>query len=388
MVAVGDLAVHTRARTPAALDPGWNNVISPNGSSGVYLGNRWVITAGHVMVPASVPIGGILFEVESNSDVRMRRLDNADWADLQLFRLKTAPALPAIALIDSPLAVGTEITLIGFGGWCGEAAAFDANWNSVPVEASAPYTGYWRSGWGKCWGTNRVSGITDFDDGAGLARVYTAVFDAPGAGSDATADEALIAPSDSGGAIFAQVNGQWRLAGTMIDLAVVGGRNWFLPIAVHGDWTYAVELAAYRPQIDAVLACATQYDVWQYKIFRGTATSVTADPDGDGFTNLEEYAYGLDPKVRNPRSAAPQIGFSAYADGSALTVTFTRNKLATDALPVVEVSDDLVTWSSGAGATVELPSVALAGDVERATVRDATPLAKAPRRFLRVRVAR
>jgi hypothetical protein len=387
VVTIGDPAVHAQAPVPVAADPGWNNVISPSGCSGVYLGNRWVITAGHVGTPTSVPIGGSNYDVEPNSDVQLHRLDYTEGTDLKLFRLTTAPALPEIAIIDAPLSVGTPVMLIGFGGKRGDPAAFDTNWNGVPVGAPAAYTGFLRSGVGKCWGTNRVSSVVDYDDGVGLARVYTAVFEP--AGGIALADEALIAPGDSGGALFAQVNGQWRLAGTMIDLGVVGAnRNWFSQIAIYGDWTYAVELATYRPQIDAILACATRYDVWQYKIFRDTATSASADPDGDGFTNLEEYAFGLDPKVKNPRSAAPQVALAPYADGQAITATFTRNKLASDAPPIVEVSSDLVTWTSGVGATVELPALALAGDVERATVRDATPTTKATRRFMRVQVQR
>jgi len=69
-------------------------------------------------------------------------------------------------------------------------------------------------------------------------------------------------------------------------------------------------------------------------------------------------------------------------------VTFTRNKLATDAPPIVEVSGDLNNWTSGAVATPELPVVALSGDVEHVTVRDAMPTAQAARRFMRVRIAR
>ena len=69
-------------------------------------------------------------------------------------------------------------------------------------------------------------------------------------------------------------------------------------------------------------------------------------------------------------------------------MTFTRNKLATDAPPIVEVSGDLINWTSGAVATPELPVVGLSDDIERVTVRDAMPAAQAARRFMRVRIAR
>ncbi|MBK8476359.1 MAG: hypothetical protein IPL39_08560 [Opitutaceae bacterium] len=383
LVTIGDPAVHLIAPTPASADPGWRRT----GGDGIYIGHGWMITAGHTGFGGGATIDGGFYDAYLGSDIRLRTLDGAGDTDLRMYRLKSSPPLPAINVIDTSLAPGTAVTLIGSGLRRGAAVKYDAAWhlNGTPVA----YTGFlFGTEIGvKSWGTNRITSGVDYDDGYGMARCYTADFTAPGSGSTATADETLIAVGDSGGSMWASVVGEWRLAGVLIDLGVLPGQNWG-EAAIHGDWTYAVDLAPYRPQIDALLALSTPYEFWQYKNFRGTPTAATADPDGDGFTNLEEYAYGLDPKAKNPRSAAPQIGLSTYADGRALTATFTRYNFAYDTPVVVEVSEDLVTWRNGPGATITLTILEPHTPVQAFVVRDATPSTGANRRFMRVRVAR
>ncbi len=382
LVTVGDPAVQGQAPTPVSADPGWNTV-----GDGVYIGQGWMLTAGHVNFGGGATVAGQFYEAYLGSNIRLRALDGSGDTDLQMYRLKWLPpaTVKAAPLIDQPLPLGQEVTMIGFGYRRGAALTFDAQWvaGGTPVK----YHGFAWGGIGnKTWGTTRITGVTDYDDTYGMARVYTAIFTAPGPGSTPTAAEALIAPGDSGGAMFAQVGEEWRLAGILIDLGVLEGQGW--ANAIYGDWTYAVDLSAYRPQIDALRALPTPYEFWQYKNFRGTASGATADPDGDGFTNLEEYAYGLDPKAKNPPSAAPQVGLVSYADGRALTATFTRYNFAYDTLVVVEVSDDLVTWRSGAGVTTTLTPVEPHTPVQTFVVRDATPSTGQTRRFMRVRVAR
>lgn len=381
LVTIGDSAVHLVAPTPAAADPGWRRT----GGDGTYLGNGWMITAAHTGFGGGATVDGAFYEAYFGSNVRLRTVDGTGLTDLRMYRLKWLPPFPAIKVIDGSLAPGTVVTLIGSGFRRGAAVSYDAAWhlNGTPVA----HTGFlFGTEIGvKSWGTNRITSNVDFDDTWGMARCYTADFTAPGIGSTATTDETLIAVGDSGGSMWASISGEWQLAGVLIDLGVLPGQNWG-EAAIYGDWTYAVDLAPYRPQIDALLALSTPYEIWQYDHFRGTASNPAADPDGDGFTNAEEFAYGLDPKTKNPRAAAPQIALAKYADGAALTATFTRNKHAIDARPVVEVSDDLVTWKSGAGVTTELSAATLPGDSERATVRDTTPNAGNGRRFMRVRV--
>ena len=66
-----------------------------------------------------------------------------------------------------------------------------------------------------------------------------------------------------------------------------------------------------------------------------------ANPDGDAFPNLLEYAMGLDPKTSDPAST-----FSATLSNGLFTLSFPHYKPATDAPIALEVSSDLASWSS------------------------------------------
>lgn len=66
----------------------------------------------------------------------------------------------------------------------------------------------------------------------------------------------------------------------------------------------------------------------------------SADTDGDGTSNLMEYATKMNTAAND---AVPQ---SAAKNGSVIDFTYTKNKSATDVTFVVEWSDDLTTWST------------------------------------------
>lgn len=360
-------------------DPGWANIVSPNSCSGVYLGNRWVLTAGHVGAGA-VTIGGTSYAVQAGSAIRLRTPDDAGVTDLALFRLAADPGLPELALAAETPGAGTAVTMIGCGRTRGAAVGYNSNWelNGTPFS----YSGY---AWGtaaKSWGTNELAGTVTANDGYGVCELLVTTFTS---GAGATANEAQGAIYDSGGAVFAKISGAWRLAGIMVTIGTYPGQPG--STAIFGNATYAMDLARYRDQIETVRALDMPFDIWAYVKFRATIDAA-ADPDGDGFTNLEEYAYGLDPLVKNTASAAPQVALASYGDGSAVTATFTKNTLATDVTLVVEVSDDLVTWTFGDTATQTVSTTDLGSNVSRLVVRDLATTATTARRFLRVRVTR
>lgn len=109
-----------------------------------------------------------------------------------------------------------------------------------------------------------------------------------------------------------------------------------------------------------------------------TISGPLADPVGDGVANLLAYALHLDPRSPAPRDALPTQGFTEEG----LTLTFNRSKEATDVEFVVEVSEDLVTWSA-APEDVEQIGLTDNGETDRAVFLDK---GTGDRRFIRLRL--
>ncbi|MBI2512566.1 MAG: ExeM/NucH family extracellular endonuclease [Opitutae bacterium] len=124
----------------------------------------------------------------------------------------------------------------------------------------------------------------------------------------------------------------------------------------------------------------TALQSWRQTHFGTTANSGnaadTADPDGDGLTNLVEYALGLDPTAATTTSA-PQAGTSA----GNWTYTYTRPSDRSDLAYAVEISTDLVNWTTS-GVTHSLVS-----DVGGVATYQATyPTVSADKLFFRLKI--
>ncbi|MET0262829.1 MAG: hypothetical protein ABW223_08015, partial [Rariglobus sp.] len=108
----------------------------------------------------------------------------------------------------------------------------------------------------------------------------------------------------------------------------------------------------------------------------------SADPDGDGYSNLMEYALGTNPKVAN---LPQQLG---VVDNGHLALTYTRSKTAADLSYIVEVSNDLQLWTSNASDVSAPALVSDDGFTQTLRVTDLSPAASIGSRFMRLRVVK
>ncbi len=106
-----------------------------------------------------------------------------------------------------------------------------------------------------------------------------------------------------------------------------------------------------------------------------------ATPAGDGIENLLKYALNLNPFEPAQRDDLPL----AQLVNGRLALTYSRSDLRSDISCVAEVSDDLVSWTSG-DAVTETIAVEVDGDWERVTIADRLPVSESGCRFMRLRV--
>ncbi len=94
------------------------------------------------------------------------------------------------------------------------------------------------------------------------------------------------------------------------------------------------------------------YQAWRTTFFPTLKTGQYLDPegdsDGDGIGNQIEYAYGFSPLLAN---TSAETGFSASKNASDFTVTFRRDPAATDLVYHLQISPDLVSWTTIATST-------------------------------------
>jgi hypothetical protein len=135
-------------------------------------------------------------------------------------------------------------------------------------------------------------------------------------------------------------------------------------------------------------------DAWRHARFVANAgipqiAGDTADPDGNGVSNLMEYALGG--QAGDPAGAFTPVVSHA---GDHLSLTFKRPVTATDLTYTVQVSGDVMSWHDGstyapagdvaANAFTSQTLRSTSGGIETITVRDNTPVSAAASRFMRL----
>lgn len=235
-------------------DPGFANVgAASNSLSGVYIGDRWVLTANHVGAPASFSFDETPYATVPGSRIRLETSPGVG-ADLALIRLEADPPLPPVVIASTGPAVDDAVVMIG-NGRSREASltCWNSSFNEVTCGMGPPpaYTGYVAAGTRFVrWGRNEVTvvGNDETIPGSGTSRVFETRFDVSGG----VTDECQVANGDSGGGAFLKRGNEWQLVGILIAQNLVSGSQ---PIntAVFGSDTLILDVAFYADQIDAIV---------------------------------------------------------------------------------------------------------------------------------------
>jgi len=175
----------------------------------------------------------------------------------------------------------------------------------------------------------------------------------------------------------------------------------YQPLAGYlGADSFRLQVSDGKGGIDEILVQVTvvappAYDSWTYDDFAPLTpeTEVTvwgenADPDGDGLTNLEEFAHGTDPEVADGSPAL--ITARVEENGDLLLSYLVRLDGSAPALDYTIESTVGLTgpWAELAASEYEdAGTTSLAGGVQRRTIRLTAPLGET-RRFFRLTFTR
>lgn len=234
----------------------WNYVGTIGSTTGVFLGNYngsgWVITANHVGA-GDFTLGGTTYSAVGGSGVQI------GGADLQVFRISSAPALSNLSLSATAPTFGSSVTMIGNG--VGRAAGL-TTWhvNTTPdpwvwsLSSFAGETttkdGYtWNGVNAMRWGTNTIAGATTFNGTSLLLSEFTA-----------TAGSAQAATGDSGGGVFYYNGSNWELSGVMAYIDTFSGQPG--STAVVGNLTAFANIADYRGAILTAIPEPAEVGAW------------------------------------------------------------------------------------------------------------------------------
>ena len=176
----------------------WENVVQMRSGSGpigtgVYLGNRYVLTAGHVGPLTSVKVGFLDYQLDASAPVFI------ETADMKLVRLARDPGLGNVRLNTSSVSDVGPAYLVGYG--VGRAPSSSLGTSPVTWGDSSTAT--------KRWGTNFVDEVISGEQVAG----YTSDLLRTQFNSNLGANEAALTIYDSGSALFRQIGGEWFLVG-------------------------------------------------------------------------------------------------------------------------------------------------------------------------------
>ncbi len=218
---------------------GWDYVGTVNGCSGVYLGNGWVLTAGHVGAGTFTLTSGPGAGTYNFNGTSRSISDAHGTADLTLFQISKPPtSLPNLILSTGlPVAfsatqAGSSVAMLGFGGGHGLTWGLDIVTETDQLLTPGGYT--------------YVSNDFTTDDGQ-VNR-----------GSSSITNNSTLVGNDSGGGNFTynSVTSKWELTGIN---EVVGSYDGYDPVANNysygnGNFSGMVQLDTYASQINDIVS--------------------------------------------------------------------------------------------------------------------------------------
>ncbi|MFC1757157.1 trypsin-like serine protease [Planctomycetota bacterium] len=262
-------------------DPGWSNIAAVGGSTGVYLGNRWMLTAFHVGAADAVfpEIGRFHPNPATQVQIENPVAGLTTHTDLLMYQLTEDPGLPSLTIATTTPKPGTDVIIAGFGRdretaptfWTTTQDGEEPTW-SESNEADSEYQGY-RTLFSNTirWGTNLVEGDSLIESQADINNVIVAKavgldvittiteFDLKGTvanerikGPDRQPDtefEAQAVLNDSGGPMFFKEDDEWVLGGIILAVDGFEGQPDPTVTAVHGNITFYADIPSYRDQI-------------------------------------------------------------------------------------------------------------------------------------------
>jgi len=220
--------------TGYAATTGWNYVGTVGGNSAVYMGNNWVLTAGHVGTGV-FNLNGISYPMVASST------HSFDGVDLVLFQISPAPDLPGVPVRSSaPAAVGpgesgnSPVAIIGWGA--GGGSRFET------------------------WGYNNpINYIDQTISVTANGTTYTSndfatLTETTSAPPKETGNPYEVQVGDSGGAdfIYNSTTSRWELAG--INEGNNGTSVFTYSDGATGGYSVFVQLNTYSTTINSVIA--------------------------------------------------------------------------------------------------------------------------------------